>query len=219
MTTFPSSPKLRKGGIVLLDGRTSRVMKVIALQYNPESLSRTLQSKGLDADDGDRSEALRLTGPPVETIKVEAELDATDQRELARKGSKQSENSLHAQLAVLESIIYPNSQKVREHRSLADRGVMELAPAESPLTVFVWSTQRVVPVRITEFSVTEEDFDPELNPTRAKVSLGMRVLNADDLGFDHKGTNLFTVYHQKKEQLAEQFRQGNLLTSFGIRRI
>lgn len=216
--TFPKSPKLRKGGLVLLDPRTSRVLKVIALQYNPESLSRTLQSKGTDAEDGDRSEALRLSGPPVETIKVEAELDATDQRAEAQKGSKQSENSLHAQLAILESIIYPSSQQLSQHIALANNGVMEIAPAESPLTVFVWSAERVVPVRVTEFSVTEEDFDPELNPTRAKVSLGMRVLNADDLGFDHKGTNLFKVYHQKKEQFANQFRQANL-SSFGIRRI
>ena len=44
-----------------------------------------------------------------------------------------------------------------------------------------------MPVRITEFSITEEAFDPKLNPIRAKVSLGMRVLTVDDLGFDHKG--------------------------------
>ena len=41
-----------------------------------------------------------------------------------------------------------------------------------------------MPVRITEFSITEEAFDPALNPIRAKVSLGMRVLSVDDLGFE-----------------------------------
>ena len=54
----------------------------------------------------------------------------------------------------------------------------------APLTLFIWSKNRIVPVRLTDFSITEEAFDPELNPIRAKVSLGMRVLNVDDLGFD-----------------------------------
>ena len=73
---------------------------------------------------------------------------------------------------------------------------------ESPLTLFVWSKQRIVPVRLTDLSITEEAFDPNLNPIRAKVSLGMRVLSVDDLGFDHKGGSLFMVYLQQKERLA-----------------
>ena len=34
----------------------------------------------------------------------------------------------------------------------------------------------MLPVKLTEFSITEEAFDVNLNPIRAKVSLGMRVL-------------------------------------------
>ena len=81
-------------------------------------------------------------------------------------------------------------------------GTLEIAPMEAPLTLFVWSKTRIVPVRLTEFSITEEAFDPALNPIRAKVSLGMRVLSVNDLGFDHKGGNLYLAYHQQKEQLA-----------------
>jgi hypothetical protein len=79
---------------------------------------------------------------------------------------------------------------------------------ESPLTLFVWSKSRVVPVRITDCSVTEEAFDANLNPIRAKVSLGMRVLSVDDLGFDDKGGNLFMVYQQQKEKLASLNKNG-----------
>jgi hypothetical protein len=85
VTTFPNSPKLLKGGIVLIDPETSAVQRIISLQYNPDSLSRTLQIKGVGAEDADRSEALRLKGPPVETIKLEAEIDATDQLEFPRE--------------------------------------------------------------------------------------------------------------------------------------
>jgi hypothetical protein len=81
---------------------------------------------------------------------------------------------------------------------------------ESPLPLFVWSKSRIMPVRFTEFSITEEAFDPSLNPIRAKVSLGMRVLNVDDLGFEHKGGNLFIVYQQQKERLAGLAAGGGL---------
>ncbi len=79
---------------------------------------------------------------------------------------------------------------------------------ESPLTLFVWSKSRVLPVRLTEFSITEEAFDPNLNPIRAKVSLGMRVLNVNDLGFDHRGGNLFMTYHQQLERFPDMSRGG-----------
>ena len=69
--------------------------------------------------------------------------------------------------------------------------------------MFVWGSQRVVPVRITDFSITEEAFDARLNPLRAKVSLSMRVLSVDDLGFDHKGGALYLIYQQAKERLAQ----------------
>jgi hypothetical protein len=76
----------------------------------------------------------------------------------------------------------------------------------------VWSSQRVLPVRITEFSITEEAFDPSLNPIRARVSLGMRVLSVNDLGFSHKGGSLFMSYLQNKEQLARRAKASSLGT-------
>ncbi len=82
MSAFPGSPRVLKGGIVLLDPDQFTVLPngIIVLQYNPDTLTRTLKIKGAE-EGGDRSEALRLTGPPVETIRLEAEIDATDQLE------------------------------------------------------------------------------------------------------------------------------------------
>src|SRR4029450_9244839 len=103
MSSFPGSPRLLKGGIVLLDPDSSAVLRIIALQYNPDTLSRTLQPQAIK-ESGDRSEALRLTGPPVETIKVDAEIDATDQLEFPDQ-SPNAENNIHPQLAALEMIL------------------------------------------------------------------------------------------------------------------
>lgn len=218
MTTFPNSPRLLKGGIVLLDPQTERVQQVITLQYNPDSLSRTLQVKSIESGEGDRSQALRLTGPPVETIKLEAEIDAADQLEFPDQHPAVTEFGIYPHLAALESIVYPANSQLQRQNRLAQAGMLEIAPIEAPLILFVWSKNRILPVRITEFSVTEEAFNPNLNPLRAKVSLGMRVLNVNDLGFDHKGGNLFMIYHQQLENLAEKYK-GGTLSMLGVQKI
>jgi hypothetical protein len=205
---------LLKGGIALLDPQTGAVLRIIALQYNPDTLTRSLKIKGVDADSGDHIDALRLKGPPEETFKVEAELDLTDQQEAG--DSQAAQNGLHPVLASLEVIVYPSSAHLLSMNGLVAAGILEIVPAQTPLTVFVFGPNRIVPVRITEFSITEEAFDTALNPIRAKVSLGMRVLSVDDLGFNHKGGNLFIAYLQQKEQMQQRATAGSF-NVLGIR--
>jgi hypothetical protein len=214
MTTFPNSPRLIKGGIVLIDPGTSAVQRIIALQYNPDTLTRTLQVQGV-GDSADRSEALRLKAPPIETFKLDAEIDLTDQLEFPDQNSTAVQTGLYPQLAALETIIYPASNQLLTNNSLAQAGTLEIAPMETALALFIWSKNRILPVRLTDFSVTEEAFDANLNPIRAKVSLGMRVLNINDVGFAHKAGSLFMIYLQQKERLAGM-SQGGTLGALGI---
>src|SRR5215469_6873164 len=205
MSAFPNSPRLVRGGIVTMDPNTSAVQSVIALQYNPESLSRTLQIQAVPGgQDGIRVDALRLRGPAIETIKIEAELDATDQLEFPKQNPVAAQYGLHPQLAQLEMLVNPTVETLVADDNLASNGSLEIIPMEQALTLFVWSRSRVVPVRLTDFSITEEAFDPNLNPIRAKVSLGMRVLSVDDLGFEHPGGQMFVTYLTMKEILASQ---------------
>jgi hypothetical protein len=215
MTSFPGSPRLFKGGIVVLDPETSAVRRVINLQYNPDTLSRNLQVQSTSNESGDRSEALRLKGPPVETIKLDAEIDIADQLEFPDQNPDAAQFGLYPQLAALETLVYPTSSQLQENNRLAQAGTLEILPMTAPLTLFVWSKNRIVPVRITDFSITEEAFDPSLNPMRAKVSLGMRVLSVQDLEFTSKGGGLFMTYLQQKEQLAARSK-GRGLSAFGI---
>jgi hypothetical protein len=204
-TSSPISPRLVKGGLVTMDVDTSAVQSVIALQYNPDSLTRTLQIQAMPGgQDGVRVDALRLRGPAVETIKLEAELDATDQLEFPSQYPLAVGYGLQPQLAQLEMLINPTVETLMADDAMANAGTLEIIPLEQPLTLFVWSKSRVVPVRLTEFSITEEFFDTSLNPIRAKVSLGLRVLSVDDLGFEHPGGHLFMAYLSNKEQLASQ---------------
>ena len=116
------------------------------------------------------------------------------------------------QLAALETMLYPTSGQLEANRGRMSVGTLEITPMETPLALFVWSKERVVPVRFTDFSVTEEAFDPALNPIRAKVSLGMRVLTMDDLTWDHRGASIFMAYLRNKETLAGRAANGTLGT-------
>jgi hypothetical protein len=219
MSAFPGSPRIIKGGLVLLDPDTFTVRAngVIALQYNPDTMTRTLKIKGAE-EGGDRSEALRLTGPPVETIKVEAEIDATDQLEAPDQNPSTLQYGIFPQLALLETIVYPPSATLQNNFNLAQQGTLEIMPMTAPLILFVWSANRIVPVRLTDFSITEEAFDPALNPIRAKVSLGMRVLSIDDLNFTDKGGSLYLTYQRQKESMAK-LNMPATLSALGIRGI
>ncbi len=208
MTAFPGSPRLVKGGIVLIDQDTSAVQHIITLQYNPDTLTRTLQVQGVTGEGADRSEALRLTGPPIETIKLDAEIDATDQLELADPVATQL--GIQPLLSALEAIIYPSSKQLLDNNNLAQSGTLEIVPMLAPLSLFVWSKNRILPMRLTDFSITEEAFDPSLNPIRAKVSLGMRVLSVNDLDFNSKGGSLFMMYQVQKERLAAMYQSGGM---------
>jgi hypothetical protein len=209
MSSSQNRPKLIKGGIVLVDPETAAIRSIIPLQYNPDSLTRSLQIKGMGGDGGgSRSEAFRLTGPPVETLKLEVEIDATDKMETADPVAGQA--GIQPHLSALETLVYPSSEILLSNNSLSQSGSLEIAPMETSLILFVWNKNRIIPVRLTEFSITEEAFDINLNPIRAKVSMGFRVLSVDDLGFSHKGGGLYMRYHQNKERLAGIFRTGNI---------
>lgn len=199
--TTPFSPRLLRGGLVQVDAGTSQVLRVISLQYNPDTITRTVQVQA-SGGDGDRSEALRLKGAAIETIKLEAEIDASDRLEDPRANPGAVESGIHPELAALESLVQPRAGDLQANDALAGSGVLEVLPLEAPLTLFVWSRSRIVPVRVTDLSITEEAFDAALNPIRAKVSLGLRVLSVDDLGFRHRGGTLFMAYLRNKESLA-----------------
>jgi len=199
----PISPRLVRGGIVTMDIDTSAIQSVIALQYNPSTLNRSLQIQALQGgQNGVVMDVLRLRGPAVETIKLEAEIDATDQLEFPAQNPNTVQYGLHPQLAQLEMLVNPTVETLLSDDSMANAGTLEIIPLEQPLTLFVWSKSRVVPIRLTEFSITEEEFDIALNPIRAKVSLGMRVLTVDDFGFEHPGAKYYLAYLTNKEHLA-----------------
>ena len=202
MTSIPNSPKVARGGFVLVNPATGRALKTIPFQYNPDTLTRTLQPQGIGGEPGDRLEALRLKGPPHETYKLDAEFDAADQLADPAANPVQAASGLYPVLSALELSVYPDITQLLAEDQMAAMGMIEVAPVEAPLTVLVLGQARVLPVRLTDLTITEEAFDTQLNPIRAKVSLSARVLTVDDLGFTHRGGLLYLSYQRGKARYA-----------------
>lgn len=198
MTSFANSPRLTKGAIAVID-LFNPISSAIAFQYNPDTLTRSIQPQGAGNQGGDRSEAVRLKGAPVETIKVDIELDSTDQ--LEERDTLAKSLGIYPQLSALEMLAYPKSALVIANTALMFAGTLEIVPPMGPMTFFIWGYKRILPVRLTDLSITEEAYDTKLNPIRAKVSLGMRVLSYNDLSVMAPGYHLFLTHQIVKETM------------------
>lgn len=194
----PISPRVLRGAIIGVD-LFDPVASVIIFQYNPETLTRTLQAQ-TTSDSGAHVEVLRLKGAPIETIKLDAEIDATDQLEAGDTITELA--GIHPQLAALEMLIYPKLVVVAKNTIRAIAGSTNIIAPQAPFTLLVWGYKRVVPVRLTDLTITEEAYDPNLNPIRAKVALSLRVLSYNDFEVTHPGYAIFVAHQAAKEALA-----------------
>jgi hypothetical protein len=212
MSPTPISPRLLKGAIIGIDV-ANPLASIAIFQYNPDTLTRTLQAQTTGSESGSRSEPQRLKGPPTEIIRLDVEIDATDQ--LDSGNPLAATLGIYPQLAALEMLLYPKMLSVLTNSALLTTGMLEVVPVEGPFTLFIWGPQRVVPVRLTDFSITEEAYDTLLNPIRAKVTLGLRILNYNDFPVTHPGFAMFMVHQGVKEVMSVIGSVGNV-ASFGI---
>ena len=207
MSTTPIAPPVLSGGFILFDAEGKTLLRTIPFQYNPDTLTRTLTPRAAKAEGGDRLEALRLVGPPVETIKLDAEFDAVDR--VGGGGGLPGGDGVAGDLAALEMIISPAASDLAAEIKSAALGTLEILPAPSPLVVVVLGPNRILPVRFTDIGVVEEMFDTRLTPIRARASMTLRVLNTDDLAPGSKGASLYIAALQRRERLARS-RKGSL---------
>lgn len=198
MTTFPGSPRLIKGALIGMD-LFNPLASFIVFQYNPDTMTRRIEARAVNQE-GERGEAMRLTGPPKETITLSIEIDATDQLEQAHPLAVTV--GINPTLAALEMMLYPKTISVFLNDMLSAVGTIEVIPVDAPMILLVWGATRVLPVRLTSFSITEEAYDTLLNPIRAKVDLSLTVLSYQDLSLLSPARALFLAHHIAKEIMA-----------------
>jgi hypothetical protein len=208
MGEFPGRPVVQKGALIVYDDQTpgSQPSQQIVFQYNPETLKRSFATRQPAKDPAKQTQAqedvLSVPGPPVETITLTIELDAADQLDNPQHADDVNENGLHGALAALELLLYPSTALVSQIQQQADAGAVQVHPGDTPLVLLAWGAARVVPVQITSLSVSEELFDPMLNPISAKVDLGLKVLTYMEFTNASVGRDTFIAFQKKKEQLA-----------------
>jgi hypothetical protein len=205
---LPSVPKLLRGALVQFSApMIVPIPNIIIFQYNPESLSRTLEPYQLPDNkaagpDKAVTDAPGTTQPkpPVEKFTLALQLDASDALEVPDLHPVAVVSGVADRLAALEMLLYAqDSQGLGFSISLpiglslggvtgAQVGASVASQAEqvpkgkAPTILFVWGPGRIVPVKITTFAVDEQLSNPMLYPLRAKVSLGMQVLTDADFG-------------------------------------
>jgi hypothetical protein len=181
VSEFPGRPRLLKGALVIFASKVPTPTGVIVFQYNPETMTRRLEAATRDAattpQPGDPKGSHGV--PPSETITLAVELSAIDG--LDRGDPTAEAVGIHPALAALESLMYPGAGILELNKALAERGIATIAPAAVPIVLLFWGAARVVPVRVTAVTVTETQFDPQLNPIQAKVELALRALTDADL--------------------------------------
>jgi hypothetical protein len=200
MSGFAGMSRRTLRGALVVMAAGSASPRVIVFQYNPTNLRRKLAPQMVGGDAQGRSSPLSYTGAPTETIDADVEVDAADQDTFDAAAS--SSSGIAPQLAAIEVVLYPPSSQVTTNQALLDAGTLEIGPYVVPTTLFVWGSQRVVPVKIVTYAVTEDAFDGDLNPIRATLQLSMQVLSYSDVGPSDPAYPLFMAYQAAKESLA-----------------
>lgn len=188
----PTKVKMSKGALI--------AQSTIHFQFNPETVKHNLTPSTYGGQDA-RSGPLRFSGAPAETISLEIMVDATEK--LDQGDATALASGVLPQLAALELLVYPKLSQVSSNASLMGAGTIEAVPMSAPPTVFVFGS-RAAPVRLTSLEVTEQLFDPNLNPIRATVALEMKVVSYSDVFSSDPNYGRFITYQTTLKTLASK---------------
>ena len=196
---FPRSPKIRKGGLAAYR-LPSLLPTIIVFQYNPDEVSRSIQSRG--GQGGGRGESQRTAGPPSETMTFTVEIDAADQLEFPSQNAATVTMGLHPVIAALETLTHPSFPLVVANEAMALAGMSFIAAENAPLTLLIWGRHRVLPVKVESLTIKEQAFDTSLNPIRVSVDMSLKVQSYRDLEVTNPGYWVYMASFAQKEVLA-----------------
>lgn len=169
------------------------IPNIVIFQFNPESLSRTLQipTRPTGATQRETTQAGEKT---FEQIAFKAHFSAVNMLDENKALAKLF--GIGPQLAALEKMALPSSKIAGLIGAAIDAigdalgGGGDDAPAQPiprekyPRVLFIWGLTRVLPVTIDSMSISELEYDAILNPLRAEVDITLSVINVDDCSDD-----------------------------------
>ena len=177
---YSRSPKILKGAFVKLSEEfLGPVPNIIVFQYNPEKIKRDLTPSSAESKSGGRwgEETTAEPFDPGEKFDLTLELDATDALEEPEEHPVAVVSGVADRISALEVLLYPVGDSLLGEVVSSLFGSGDAVPRGSvPIVLFIWGPGRILPVRLTSFSVDEQAFSPTLYPIRASVTVGLQVL-------------------------------------------
>ncbi len=200
------------------------IPNIVVFQFNPEQISRTLNipQANTEAPENPRQNKPHQTsGPPTESFTITAHFSAAD--DLGKGGAAAAIPRVFGvgpQLAALEKMVYPEGGFVTGAIGAAvdaigsalsgsdgQRSTRPTPREQTPRILLIWGPSRVLPVKIRSMSITEQKYDPLLNPVQAEVQIGLAVQgfpqNEQRLPDDPVGTGALKYTQAVKNTQAE----------------
>jgi hypothetical protein len=192
------SGKFMRGALVhFMETVLIPIPNVIVFQYNPEQMVHTWTQP----QSAEGSNPLAVRGLPTESFNFTIQMSA---RDMIADGSVIAEgiasvSGVYSRLAALEMLQYPSGASTGgllgslsasvsvgaggiSFGGSASAGVSRSVPqAQVPTVLFVWGPGRIVPVRVTGLTITENLYDALLNPIQADAVITLKVLTPEEL--------------------------------------
>jgi hypothetical protein len=189
------------------------IPNIVIFQFNPESLSRTLQipTRPTGAIQRETTQAGEKT---FEKITFKAHFSAANMLDEDKALAKLF--GIGPQLAALEKMVLPSAKIAGLIGAAVDAigdalgGGGDDAPAQPiprekyPRILFIWGLTRVLPVTIDSMTISELEYDSILNPLRAEVDITLSVIAVDDCSDDvlAKGALEFSTIAKEAQAIA-----------------
>jgi hypothetical protein len=170
------------------------VPNVIVFQYNPETMTHTWTQPEPTSTGRTTSNPMAVQGMPGESFSFTIAMDASDEIAdgSAPTAALAKVSGIYSRLAALEMLLYPTGAPgtlvgtvsaaiTASLTGVATDPVRTVPESVMPVTLFIWGPGRIVPVRVTDLTITEQLYDPALNPTHAEAQLSLRVLTPAEL--------------------------------------
>jgi hypothetical protein len=236
---FEAQRRLHKGALIIGEPKSDKEQDIqntkfftVEFQFNPESLKRTLKivtpqeipgggkrQENRQADPRD----LKTDSHIGESISITARFDGKVGYGTERKeGEKGAEKAYKSQRLREDTLPYLSTGNLLPVLSAIEKIMVPVdtvlnktgkahknPPKVLPLVFFWWGKNRILPIKITQMTINETEFNPELSPIRAEVNLEMEVLVPGSKSDKRIRNSYQYVQKKKKEQEDAYFGEIN----------
>src|SRR6266567_1433695 len=191
-----------KGAFINLGaGLLGALPNIVVFQFNPDRITRTpsLVHPPRKMDGSGKRPASPQPDEPSQSISFSLRIDATDQ--LAQSNPIATASGILPTLSAIELLMVPKSSLSIDLFGLSGSSgkPYQLPPLNLPTILFFWGPFRILPVTITNLSITETEYDTLLNPVRAEISVTLNVLTPSQLGSSTLAVGAYNYSEKVKE--------------------